>query len=128
MSSDNGIEPGLLDELLGLPARAQQARLLRERQLLDAGGLGLLLDAAETLLDADPGKARRLAELCAGMADGAGAPAAIPRADYIRAGAHSLNGEFREDLRLTEAARQGYEALGMNLQALRTNVGKMACL
>ena len=128
MSSDNGIEPGLLDELLGLPARAQQARLLRERQLLDASGLGLLLDAAETLLDADPGKARRLAELCAGMADGAGAPAAIPRADYIRAGAHSLNGEFREDLRLTEAARQGYEALGMNLQALRTNVGKMAVL
>src|SRR4028119_1107069 len=75
MSSDNGIEPGLLDELLGLPARAQQARLLRERQLLDAGGLDLLLDAAETLLDADPGQARRLAELCAGVGARAGGAA-----------------------------------------------------
>jgi tetratricopeptide (TPR) repeat protein len=128
MPDDEGIEPGFVEELLGLPARDLKARLLRERHLLDAGGLGLLLDAAETLLDADPGKARRLAELCAGMADGAGAPAAVPRADYIRAGAHSLNGEFHEDLRLTEAAREGYAALGMNLEALRTNVGKMAVL
>ena len=80
------------------------------------------------LLNDDPGKARRLAELCADLADAADAPAAVPRADYIRAGAHHLNGEFDDDLRLTEAAYDGYVALGMNLEALRTNVGKMAAL
>jgi tetratricopeptide (TPR) repeat protein len=128
MPTGEGIEPGFVEGLLALPTRGQQADSLRARGLLDAAGLGLLLDAADTLLDADPGKARLLAELCAEMADGAGAPAVVPRADYIRAGAHSLNGEFHEDLRLTEAAREGYAALGMNLEALRTNVGKMAVL
>ena len=47
---------------------------------------------------------------------------------YILAGAHDINGEFDDDLRLTRAAYDGYVALGMNLEALRTNVGKMAAL
>jgi hypothetical protein len=107
MPTEDGIEPGFVEGLLALPTRGQQTESLRAGGLLDAAGLDLLLDAAETLLDADPGKARRLAELCAEVAEGAGAPAVVPRADYVRAGAHSLNGEFHEDLRLTEAAREG---------------------
>jgi CHAT domain-containing protein len=66
--------------------------------------------------------------LCVEVAERAKAPAAVPRANYIRAGAHSLNGEFEEDLRLTKAAHDGYLALGMNLEALRTDVGKMVTL
>ena len=128
MPSGGGIEPGFVDGLLSLPTQERRAQSLRGRGLLDAAGLDLLLDAAETLLDADPGRARRLAELCAGVAGDAGAPAAVPRALYVCAGAHSLDGEFDEDLRLTEAARAGFAALGMNLEALRTNVGKMAVL
>lgn len=128
MPHKGAIEPGFVEELLSLRTRGQRERLLRDAGLLNADGLDLLLDAADTLLDADPGKARRLAELCAGLANGAGAPAVVPRASYIRAGAHSLNGEFDEDLRLTETARAGYAALGMDLEALRTNVGKMAVL
>lgn len=128
MSSDNGIEPGLVDELLALPTRGQQAQFLRNRDLLDAIGLGRLLDDADRLLNDDPGKARRLAEACAGLADAADAPAAVPRADYIRAGAHNVNGEFEDDLRLTRAAHDGYLALGMDLEALRTNVGRMDAL
>src|SRR5918997_1019835 len=125
MPTEDGIEPGLLDGLLGLPARDQQARLLRDRQLLDAGGLGRLLDAAERLLNDDPGKAGRVAEICGGLAETADAPAAVPRAYYIRAGAHNVNGEFEDDLRLTGAAHDRYLALGMGLEALRTNVGRM---
>lgn len=118
----------LVDELLSLPTREERAGYLRKAGLLDVRGLDRLLDVAEHLLGEDPGKARLLAELCAGIAGEAGAPAAVPRASYIRAGAHSLNGEFEEDLRLTKAAHDGYVALGMNLEALRTNVGKMAAL
>src|SRR5918998_413121 len=49
---------------------------------------------ADQLVNNDPGEARRLAELCAALSDDAGAPAAVPRANYILAGAHNLNGEF----------------------------------
>ena len=128
MSSGDGIEPGLLDGLLALPTREQRARFLRDGGLLDAAGLDRLLDAAERLLNDDPGKARLLAEACAGLADAADAPAAVPRALYVRAGAHNANGEFEDDLRLTRAAHDGYLALGMDLEALRTNVGRMDAL
>src|SRR5918998_660012 len=114
MPPSDGIEPGLVDELLALPTRGQRARFLRGKGLLDAGGLDRLLDDADRLLNDDPGKARRLAEIYAGLAEAAGAPAAVPRADYIRAGAHNVNGEFEDDLRLTRAAHDGYLALGMD--------------
>ena len=126
MPTEDGIEPGLVEELLGLPRQEQQARLLHGKGLLDAGGLGRLLDDAERLLNDDPGKARRLAEIYAGLAEDAAA--AVPRADYIRAGAYHLNGEFEKDLQVTKAAHDGYAALGMVVEALRTNVGRMAAL
>ncbi|MEJ7841019.1 MAG: CHAT domain-containing protein [Rubrobacter sp.] len=52
----------------------------------------------------------------------------MPKANYIVAATHGFNGEFGEEIRLTRAARDGYAALGMNLEALRTNVGLMAAL
>ncbi|MBA2617734.1 MAG: CHAT domain-containing protein [Rubrobacter sp.] len=128
MPDNDEIGPGLVDELLALPTREQQAQFLRGKDLLDASGLDRLLDEADRLLNDDPGKARRLAETYAGLADAADAPATVPRADYIRAGAHNINGEFEDDLRLTKAAHDGYLALGMNLEALRTNVGRMDAL
>jgi CHAT domain-containing protein len=128
MSLDSESSANLVDDLLSLPTLEQQSRFLRNAGLLDAEGLDRLLGVADRLLNDDPGKARRLAELCADLSDDADAPAAVPRANYIRAGAHNLNGEFEADLRLTRAAHDGYVALGMNLEALRTNVGKMAAL
>ena len=128
MPGKAGIEPGLLDELLDLPTRERQARSLRDKGLLDAGGLGRLLDAAEGLLNSDPGKSRRLAGLCVDVADEASAPAALPRASYLIAGTHSMVGDFAEDLRFTEAAYRGYLDLGMTMEALRTRVGKMVAL
>ncbi len=128
MSHGTNIEANLVDELLALPTRERQSDLLRSENLLDAEGLDRLLEIADQLLGSDPGKARRLAELCEDFAEDANAPAAVPRAKYILAGAHNINGEFEEDLRLTQAAHEGYVALGMNLEALRTNVGKMAAL
>lgn len=128
MSPDDRVTPELVDYLLSLPTREQRSDFLDHAGLLDAKGLDGLLDAADRSLNDDSERAGRLAELCAELAAHAAAPAAVPRAMYVRAGVHSLNGEFEEDLRLTRAAYEGYIALGMNLEALRTNVGKMAAL
>ena len=125
MPDSDGIEPGFIDSLLGLPTREQQTELLRDAGLLDAEGLKSLLDAADRLVVGDPGKARRLAELGIETAGAAEAPGAVPYATYILAGSDGMNGDLDEELRLTEAAYNGYVALGMNLEAIRTNVGKM---
>ena len=128
MSFDKGIEPGFIDDLLALRTREQQTELLRENGLLDADGLDLLLDEADRALDNDLDSARQLARICIACADDAEAPAASPRAHYVLAGAHGINGDFEEDLRLTRAAHDGYAALGMTLEALRTKVGLMPAL
>jgi tetratricopeptide (TPR) repeat protein len=130
MTLDSGhmMRSRLVDRLLALPTPEQRAAFLEAEGLLNPDGLDRMLDVADRLVNNDPGKARRLAELCADIAEPVGAPAAVPRADYIRAGTHGLNGEFDEELRLTKVAYDGYVALGMNLEALRTNVGKMAAL
>lgn len=128
MPQSAGIEPGLVDELLALGTREQQTEFLRDAGLLGADGLKKLLDVADRLVVGDPGKARRLAELGIEVAEVVETPAAIPYATYILAGSHGMNGDLNEELRLTEAAYKGYVALGMNLEALRTNVGKMSAL
>jgi tetratricopeptide (TPR) repeat protein len=118
----------LVDELLALPTRRRQEGLLRARGLLDAAGLDGLLDVAERLLEDDPEQARYVAEICQDLAGVADAPGAVPRATYVRAGVHSVDGEFEEDLRLTGEAFEAYVSLGMSFEALRTNVGRMAAL
>lgn len=128
MAAEDGIEPGLVDELLALETREQQTKTLRDAGLLDADGLKNLLDEADRLVVGDPGKARRLAELGIELAETAKAPAAVPYATYILAGSHGMNGDLNEELRLTKVAYNGFVALGMNLEALRTNVGRMSAL
>jgi tetratricopeptide (TPR) repeat protein len=128
MAAEDGIEPGLVSDLLALETREQQTGFLRDAGLLNAGGLGRLLDAAEVFLGTDPSKARLTAELCIGAARDAEAPAAVPRAYYVLQQVYEVDGDFETKLRLIRAAHDGYAALGMNVEALRTNVGKMAAL
>jgi hypothetical protein len=115
LSAHQKPDTAFVKELLSLPTPGQQVAFLESEGLLDPDGLNLLLDVADRLMNNDPGKARRLAEFCASVAELAGAPAAVPRADYIRAGTHGLNGEFDKEIRLNKAAYDGYVALGMNL-------------
>lgn len=119
------IEQSLVDEVLALGARERQSEFLRAVDLLNAEGLDRLLDFSDWSLGDDPGKARRLAELCAYLAGGAAAPAAVPRANYILSQACEIDGDFDTEFRLIKAAHDGYTALGMDLEALRTNVGLM---
>lgn len=128
MPDGEGLPSGLVDELLALPDRERQSLHLRDSDLLNPDGLGRLLDAAERLVHQDPNKARRIVELCSDLAGLAEAPDAVPRARYIEAEICGIEGDFAAYLRFVEESYEGYEALGMNLEALRTNVGRMAAL
>jgi len=128
LDSDRRLGNGLVDQLLALPTLEQRSGFLRAEDLLNADALNQLLDVADRLAYSDPGKAHRLAAVCADAAEQSDAPAAVPRANYIRARTHAENGEFDAALRMTKAAYDGYVALGQNLEALRTNVGLMGVL
>jgi tetratricopeptide (TPR) repeat protein len=123
------IFPELVDELLARSTpTGQEAALLRAANLLDAESLGRLLEVAEELVRSDPGKAQRLAELCAKGASACDLPAIAARSAYIRLQTHFARGEFDAALRMAREAYEGYLTGGMNLDALRTHVGRMSVL
>ncbi|HEU0292334.1 MAG TPA: CHAT domain-containing protein [Anaerolineales bacterium] len=117
-----------IDELLQLPAPEQQMAFLQSAHLLDAEGLSQLLDQAMRLARSDPGKARQLAAICAEAAGEASAPVIVPRATYLRAQTHAINGDFNTALELIESAAAGFAAIGEQMEALRTNIGRMNVL
>ena len=126
--SDYKVDAGFLEELLALPTLEQRSAFLRTVGLLNGEGLERLLDFADRLIHSDPGKAQRLAALCAALADLVGAPSAAARASYIRGQTYAANGELGAALRMAEAAHAGYMACGKHLEALRTHVGRMSVL
>lgn len=117
-----------IESLLQSPARDERLSLLRSAQLLDPTGLSQLLDQAMQLARSDPGQARRLAIICAEAADDANAPVIVPRSMYIRAQTYAANGEFDTALDLIESAFAAYQSLGEEMEALRTNIGRMHVL
>lgn len=126
--SEYEVARNLVDALLASPSRKDQTTLIESNGLLNPEGLNGLLDAAERLVGSDPGRAHSLTTLCADLAEKAGAGIAVPRADYILVQTHFANGEFDAALRLARRARDGYLKLGEKLEALRTDVGRMAVL
>jgi len=117
-----------IDALLRLPSLEQQLAFLRSARLLHAEGLSQLLDQAMRLARSDPGQARQLAAVCAEAAGEANAPAIAPRAAYLRAQTHAINGEFNTALELIQSAVDGFVAIGERMEALRTNIGRMNVL
>ena len=131
MALDAGgvISPGLVEDLLARSANSEQGTaLLRAANLLDADGLGRLLDVADELLRTDPSKAHRLAELCATGAETRDLTAVTARSAYIRLQTHFARGELDAALRMAKEAYEGYVTGGMTLDALRTHVGRMSVL
>lgn len=114
--------------MLALPTHAEQEAWLREANLLHEAGLRELLGAAMGLARSNPAQARALTTLCTEFATPADAPTIVPRALYLRAQTHAITGEFAQALDLIQAARAGYEQLGEQEEALRTNVGRMHIL
>lgn len=125
---ESGVTPELVSELLSIPDLEGRIGLLRSAGLLNPGGMHGLLDYTERLAPGDPNRAHRLAELCAGAAERAGAPSARPRARYIQVRTLNERGEFEAALRMVREAHDGYAALGREREALRTNLGLMVTL
>lgn len=130
MSAPASIKPdaSFSNDLLALNDRTQQAALLQKADLLNQAGLTQLLDVAMALARSNPGQAQQLTILCADFATAADAPDILPKATYIRAQTHAVNGELDEALKLIQLAHTGYLALGEELPALRTNLGLMHVL
>jgi CHAT domain-containing protein/Tfp pilus assembly protein PilF len=128
MATDTLVTAEWIDALLRLPSHEQQLAFLRSAQLLHAEGLSQLLDQAMRLARSDPGKARQLAGICAEAAGEANAPLIVPRAAYLRAQTHAINGEFNTALELIQSAVEGFVAIGERMEALRTNIGRMNVL
>jgi CHAT domain-containing protein len=117
-----------IDALLQVSTLEQQLALLRSAHLLHAEGLSQLLDEAMQRARSDPAQARQLAALCAEVAEEANAPVIVPRSMYLRAQTHAINGEFNTALELIQSAFVGYEVLGEQIEALRTNIGRIHVL
>jgi len=128
MVTNSPVTAEWIDALLRLPALEQQLAFLRSAHLLDANGLSQLLDQAMQLARSDPGKARQLAAICAEAAREANAPAIVPRSTYLRAQTYAINGEFNTALELIQSAVEGFVAIGEQMEALRTNIGRMNVL
>ncbi|MFN8491566.1 MAG: CHAT domain-containing protein [Caldilineaceae bacterium] len=126
--AEYAITPEWLQELLRASSVEQQTEFLRAANLLSPEGLSLLLDTAERLAGADLNQTEQLTLLCEQLAARVQAPAAAPRARYLRAKVYGAKGEFETELALIEAARLEYTRLGLTLEAVRTNVGLMAVL
>lgn len=115
-------------QMLAMSTRLQQLRILQEAKLWHTDGLMSLLEVAAERVRTSPGQARQIAMICIDVASEAGIDEVLPRAVYILAQTHALAGEFEQARRLIEQARDGYEALGQSLPALRTTVGLMHVL
>lgn len=118
----------LAEFILDLPDRQSQADALAAAGQYTAVGLQDLLAEASLLMRTNPGQARRLAALCVELAPGANAAHLVPRATYLQAQAHALDGSFTPALALIQTARSGYQTQGDTAAALRTNVGLMHVL
>src|SRR6266508_1742984 len=128
MVTNSPVTAEWIDALLQLPALEQQLAFLRSAHLLHAEGLSQLLDQAMRLARSDPGQARQLVAICAEAAGEANAPAIVPRSAYLRAQTHAINGEFNTALELIQSAVDGFVAIGEQMEALRTNIGRMNVL
>ncbi len=119
---------GFVQHLLALPTLQERSAFLLTAGQFNENGLTGLLDAATHLLHTDPRKGLEVAVLCAKIAEEAQAPAITPRALYLCAQAHAIKAEFDTSLELIESAQHLYLSLGMQLEALRCNIGRMNVL
>src|SRR5688500_10469666 len=110
MVADSPVTAEWIDALLQVPALEQQLALLRSAHLLHAEGLSQLLDQAMQRARSDPAQARQLAAMCAEAAEEANAPVIVPRAAYLRAQTHAINGDFNTALELIQSAYMAYNA------------------
>jgi tetratricopeptide (TPR) repeat protein len=121
------LDPEVARELAHADRRTA-ARQMASAGLTSPDGLEEVLDAAELLMRDDPAIGTRLAELVRDTAAVSGAPKAAPRASYLLAQAKAAAGQMAEALVLIDAARAGFDTLGLTVESLRTSLGRTQVL
>lgn len=122
------LTPAWVDAWLALPTLAQQRAALEAAGLFHAAGLEQLITLAAEWIRRAPGTSHQIIAICLTLAQTLQLPQLVARAQYLKAQAHALAGEFDAALPLVQAARTGYRALGQEKEALATNVGLMHIL
>jgi tetratricopeptide (TPR) repeat protein len=122
------MSPELIERLLSEPEFATRLTILREASLLDEDGLWALLGEAGDWTGRNPIRARDLAEIVAAAAEAIDHPTLMPPANYLQAQTYAMAGEFEAARSFLETARDGYLALDLRPEALRTNAGLMSIL
>jgi tetratricopeptide (TPR) repeat protein len=103
-------------------------RHLEDEGLTDVEGLSWVLDRAEELGHDDPEAACQLAQLCDQAAQQQQLGSTSARARYLLARVEAERGHPRQALELIEQARDLWWLAGKQLQALRTDLGRMQIL
>ena len=116
----------VVDQLLSSPGGGVQ--VLAEAGALDAEHLDALLDLAAELVGPDAETAGRLLDVVEEAARPARAQQAAAAAGYLRARLLVQSGQPEQALRHIALARDGYQRLGSQLAALRTDLGRMHVL
>ncbi len=115
-------------DILSAPTSSERVARLRDEGLADEVGLAWLGDRVEELLHSDPETAESLALLAADAAREAGLPGVRARVVYYRARLCAERGDLEQALALIGTARSAWMAAGDDLQALRTDLGRMQIL
>ncbi|MCB0061445.1 MAG: CHAT domain-containing protein [Caldilineaceae bacterium] len=119
------ITPGWIERVLALPTPAEQATEIARANLANEPGLQRILDYADAAARSSPGQAAAITELCQAVAATLGIVTISPRAQYIRAQTYSLQGRAADALALIESARDEFNQLGLTVEALRTEAGRI---
>jgi tetratricopeptide (TPR) repeat protein len=123
------LSESLIDVLLAQSSHEARQAIAREEGVLTYGRVDALLELAADEVGADPGHARKLAQLAEDLAAGLDdAPDLAPRAMYLRAQTHAINAEYKAALALIDHAHHAYADAGLHRDALRTHIGRIRVL
>ncbi|MDJ0754372.1 MAG: CHAT domain-containing protein [Ardenticatenaceae bacterium] len=121
----NEFSPAWIQELISQEPEAQLAALAAA-DLLNDDGLQALFETAQESARQTPAEAFALAELVSEAARQSGSSAAVgPTSAYFQAQLLTQQGQFDRAAAQIEIARQGFEQLGMQIEAWRTQIGLM---
>lgn len=115
-------------DLLALPTDGARLQHLQDEGLADSAGLDWVLDRASELVHDNPEAASQLAQLCDAAAQQSALASPSARARYLLARVHADRGQPDRALELIEGARELWWGAGQQLQALRTDLGRMQIL
>ena len=123
--ADFTITPNWIERVLALPTQLEQKTELQTVNLMNERGLHQILDYADAAARNSPAQAEVITQLCQEIATKIGAANVSPRAKYLRAQTYSLRGNAQNALTLIESARNELEQLGLTVEALRTEAGRI---